>query len=57
MINPELWPEFFKPRYMRVFEAIHTAGWHVWMHSDGKINAILATNGAAVEISEAAFGG
>jgi len=41
MISPELWREFFKPRYARIFKAIHEAGWHVWMHSDGKINAIL----------------
>ena len=40
-IRPELWNEFFKPRYKRIFDAIHAAGWHVWMHSCGKINAIL----------------
>jgi hypothetical protein len=42
MINPRLWRELFKPRYARIFKAIHEAGWHVWMHSDGRINAILA---------------
>jgi uroporphyrinogen decarboxylase len=41
MINPRLWDEFFKPRYKRIFDTIHAAGWHVWMHSCGKINAIL----------------
>jgi hypothetical protein len=40
-INPRLWEEFFKPRYRRIFAAIHAAGWHVWMHSCGKINSIL----------------
>lgn len=40
-IKPQLWDEFFKPRYKRIFDAIHGAGWHVWMHSCGKINAIL----------------
>jgi len=40
-IRPELWDEFFAPRYGRIFDAIHEAGWHVWMHSCGKINAIL----------------
>jgi len=40
-INPRLWEEFFRPRYQRLFESIHKAGWHVWMHSCGKINAIL----------------
>jgi len=40
-INPRLWDEFFKPRYKRIFDAVHAAGWHVWMHSCGKVNAIL----------------
>ena len=40
-INPILWREFFKPRYKRIFDAIHKAGWHVWMHSCGKVNDIL----------------
>jgi len=40
-IKPQLWDEFFKPRYKRIFDAAHEVGWHVWMHSCGKINAIL----------------
>lgn len=40
-VKPELWDEFFKPRYQRIFDAVHKAGWHVWMHSCGKINAIM----------------
>jgi uroporphyrinogen decarboxylase len=40
-ISPQLWDEFFKPRYRRLFDAMHGAGWHVWMHSCGKVNAIL----------------
>ena len=40
-ISPQLWDEFFKPRYQRLFNAVHAIGWHVWMHSCGKINAIL----------------
>jgi hypothetical protein len=40
-ISPQMWDDFFKPRYKRIFDAIHAAGWHVWMHSCGKINAIL----------------
>jgi len=40
-INPELWREFFKPRYKKIFNACKEAGWHVWMHSCGKVNAIL----------------
>jgi uroporphyrinogen decarboxylase len=40
-VHPRVWDEFFKPRYKRLFDAIHAAGWHVWMHSCGKVNAIL----------------
>jgi uroporphyrinogen decarboxylase len=46
-IKPELWDEFFRPRYKRIFDAIHEAGWHAWMHSCGKINALL---GRLIEI-------
>jgi uroporphyrinogen decarboxylase len=41
MIRPALWEEFFKPRYARLFDAMHAQGWHVWMHSCGRVNAIL----------------
>ena len=41
MIRPDLWREFFKPRYKRMVDAMHQAGWHAWMHSDGKINDII----------------
>jgi uroporphyrinogen decarboxylase len=41
IVRPRLWVDFFKPRYTRLFAAIHAAGWHVWMHSCGKVNAIL----------------
>jgi uroporphyrinogen-III decarboxylase len=40
-IRPSLWDEFFKPRYKRVFDAAKAAGWHVWMHSCGKVNGII----------------
>jgi uroporphyrinogen decarboxylase len=40
-IDPRLWREFFMPRYRRIFEACRRAGWHVWMHSCGRINAII----------------
>ena len=29
------------PRYERIFTAAHRAGWHVWMHSCGRINDIM----------------
>lgn len=41
MISPHLWIEFFKPRYRKIFDACKAAGWHVWMHSCGKVNAII----------------
>jgi uroporphyrinogen decarboxylase len=40
-VRPALWDEFFKPRYLCIFDAIHAAGWHVWMHSCGKVNAYM----------------
>jgi hypothetical protein len=41
IIKPELWRQFFKPRYKRIFETMHHVGWHVWMHSCGRINDII----------------
>ena len=41
VISPELWRRFFKPRYKRMFDAVHRAGWHMWLHSCGKVNSIL----------------
>ena len=40
-ISPELWRKFFFPRYRKIFDAIHECGWHVWMHSCGKINKVI----------------
>lgn len=40
-IDPKLWNEFFKPKYKRIFDACKEVGWHVWMHSCGKINKII----------------
>ena len=41
MISPELFRSFFFPRYKRIFAAAHESGWHVWMHSCGKINKAI----------------
>jgi len=35
LINPQLWRQFFKPRYKRMFDAVHEGGGHVWFHTDG----------------------
>ena len=40
-IRPALWDAFFKPRYQRLFDACHAAGWDVRMHSCGKVNDII----------------
>jgi uroporphyrinogen decarboxylase len=40
-IRPKLWDEFFKPRYKKLFDAMHSHGWHVWMHSCGRVNEII----------------
>ena len=40
-ISPELWRRFFLPRYEKLFAVIHECGWHVWMHSCGKINKAI----------------
>ncbi|HUU53821.1 MAG TPA: uroporphyrinogen decarboxylase family protein [Armatimonadota bacterium] len=36
-----MWREFFKERYRRLFDAIHDAGMHAWMHSCGHINEVI----------------
>ncbi|MHB0877245.1 MAG: uroporphyrinogen decarboxylase family protein [Anaerolineae bacterium] len=41
MIGLPLWREFFRPRYQRLFAAIREAGLHSWLHSCGRINAII----------------
>ncbi len=46
-IRPSLWNEFFRPRYKLIFDAAHEAGWHVWMHSCGKVNDVI---GSLIEI-------
>ena len=40
-ISPELFREFFLPRYKRICDACHDAGWLVRIHSCGKINEFI----------------
>lgn len=40
-ISCEMFDDFFAPRYKKIFDACHEAGWDVWMHSCGKINALI----------------
>jgi hypothetical protein len=40
-VSFDLWMDFFFPRYKRLFDAMHAAGYDVWVHSCGKVNEIL----------------
>jgi hypothetical protein len=40
-ISPKLFGDFFAPRYRAIFEGIHSCGWHVILHSCGRINALV----------------
>ena len=40
-ISYDFWMDFFCPRYKRIFDAMHQAKSHVWVHSCGKINEII----------------
>ena len=46
-LSPDLFRRFFQPRYAKFFKVIHECGWHVSMHSCGKINKAL---GPLIEI-------
>lgn len=41
LISPKTWNQFIAPRYKVIFDRIHEAKWHVWLHSCGHINEIL----------------
>ena len=40
-VSPKMWCDFFQPRYDRIFQAAHSYGWTVSMHSCGKVNEII----------------
>jgi len=40
-ISMDLWNDFFLPRYKRLFDAMHAAGYDVWIHSCGKVNEVI----------------
>jgi uroporphyrinogen-III decarboxylase len=42
-ISKSVLDEFFTPRYQRIFDAIHDCGWHVILHSCGRINQFMPT--------------
>jgi len=40
-MDPDLWREFLKPRYAKLFEIGKSMGKLVWFHSCGDITAVL----------------
>ncbi len=40
-VGKRIFDEFFAPRYRAIFDAIHDCGWHVILHSCGRINALV----------------
>jgi uroporphyrinogen decarboxylase len=40
-VSPAIFERFFAPRYAALFGAIHRHGWHVILHSCGRINALV----------------
>ena len=41
MIGLPMWRTFFRDRYRVLFDAVHDAGLHVWLHSCGRINDVV----------------
>ncbi len=37
-VSKKILDEFFVPRYKKIFDAIHAHGWHVILHSCGRVN-------------------
>jgi hypothetical protein len=41
MISPDMFREVFLPRYRKLTRAIHAHGWHVILHSCGRVNDLV----------------
>jgi uroporphyrinogen decarboxylase len=41
LVSPAIFREFFLDRYRTLFDAIHGHGWHVLMHSCGRVNEFV----------------
>lgn len=37
-VSKKIFGDFFAPRYKTIFDAIHACGWHVILHSCGRVN-------------------
>ncbi len=42
-VGQNILDEFFVPRYREIFDAMHDYGWHVILHSCGRINSFVPT--------------
>jgi hypothetical protein len=42
-VSKKILDDFFTPRYEKIFHAIHDCGWHVILHSCGRINQFVPT--------------
>lgn len=40
-VSPKVFEHFFAPRYKTLFDAIHAHGWHVMLHSCGRVNDLV----------------
>ena len=40
-ISQKMWLDFFLPHYKKLFDAMHSYGYDVWVHSCGKVNEII----------------
>jgi uroporphyrinogen decarboxylase len=40
-VGPAVFERFFAPRYRRLFDAVHAHGWHIILHSCGRINRLV----------------
>ncbi len=41
LMSPEHWREFIRPRVKRICDAVHDAGYHFALHSDGAITSVI----------------
>jgi uroporphyrinogen-III decarboxylase len=41
MFSPEIFREFFKPRYAKIFRTAHECGMHFWLHTCGNVLPFL----------------
>ena len=40
-VSVPMFRELFKPRYKKLFDAVHECGMHAWLHSCGKVNDFI----------------